>query len=259
LPGEAPPAPEKPAESEAREDASSVVDTLENSEPSLPGDDDLLLNDGKDEDSMSKDNMEDDDAFSVKSEDDDDEEEDEEDEDQEEDEDIEAKIKQHEQRIKNRRRGRRGESSGFFGWLVLLVLLGGGAWGGFQYRDDIVAYYPPAADFYQSIGLLQPLGEGLKILPARTETLENDGEKTLLVVGEIYNTRTDAKGVLDIPLLRGALIDANEREVRVWTFRAEEERILPNERIVYRTEIGDPPSNVRALVITFARPREELR
>ena len=125
--------------------------------------------------------------------------------------------------------------------------------------DEVISYYPLSASIYQQLGLLRPLGEGLRILPARTETLENDdGQKTLLVVGEIFNTRSGSQDVLDVPLLRGALIDSNEREVRVWTFRAEEDRILPNERIIYRTEIGDPPTNVRALKITFARVSEGL-
>ena len=177
-----------------------------------------------------------------------------------EEEEIEAKIREHEQKIKRRgrRRRRSGAGTNWFGWLLFLAFCGGGVWASYQYRAEVVAYYPSAAEIYQRLGWMRPLGEGLKIIDPRIETRESaNGDKSLLIVGEIYNTLTGPQNILNVPLLRGALIDGNDREVRVWIFQASRDRILPNERIIYETELGDPPSNVRALKITFARPGED--
>src|SRR3546814_15356783 len=70
--------------------------------------------------------------------------------------------------------------------------------------------------------------------------------RVLEVSGKIENTSGD---VIDTPLLRAALLDTKGNELASWTFKAAQPRILPGEKIDYRTEIANPPRGATDLNI----------
>ena len=139
------------------------------------------------------------------------------------------------------------ESSTLKYWILLFVLIAGVVAGAILLRKDIVAFYPPANKLFMTLGLpADTLGHGLAILkPDTAQRIEGD-QRVLEVSGKIENTSGD---VIDTPLLRAALLDTKGNELASWTFKAAQPRILPGEKIDYRTEIANPPRGGLAISV----------
>ncbi len=131
--------------------------------------------------------------------------------------------------------------------MVLLVVLAVGG-GGTLARDSIVAAWPPAAKFYDLIGLpVETLGAGLEIRERPAKWEADDGDRVLVVEGEVANTSTQARPV---PLMRVSLHNA-ERELQHWTFVAAGNRLLPGESVPFRARLKNPVEGATELMITF--------
>jgi predicted Zn finger-like uncharacterized protein len=147
----------------------------------------------------------------------------------------------------------RGRSAAL-GWIALLVVLGGLGGGAYQYRQQIVAYWPPAARLYYELGIkLQVLGEGLEIRNLNLARSENDGTAVLRITGEVANTSESPR---DVPMLRGALVTSDAREVQHWTFSADHDRLMPGEVASFRTEVANPDPAAANVSITFTEAAE---
>jgi hypothetical protein len=135
-------------------------------------------------------------------------------------------------------------------FLLLLLLVGAGS-AAFFMRQEIMMWMPATQRLYALAGLApEALGEGLRIVEP-TPKKEVDGNDEILVVeGAVRNI---AGKPLDIPLMRGALLDKQGKELHIWTFTAAKSRIGPGEEAAYRTEFRNPPNSAESLDITFTR------
>ncbi len=129
--------------------------------------------------------------------------------------------------------------------VVVAALVGGGAF----YRAQIVATWPAAAQLYELAGFpSDPPGFGLSLANVKFDQSTSAGAKILLVRGEIENV---SEQVRNVPDLRGALFDRNEKEIQHWTFQAPVSRLLPGDHTEFRTEVKDPADGAIRLTITF--------
>ena len=140
------------------------------------------------------------------------------------------------------------------GWIVLGVLIVGVVTGGLYFRKTVAVLYPPSNKLFMAIGFsADTLGYGLTILTPQTIARLDGKDQVLTIKGEIENTQSK---VADIPLLRGAVRNTAQKELYVWTFKADDARILPGEKVIYSTEVRNPPRGGTGLNITFTRAEE---
>jgi len=147
---------------------------------------------------------------------------------------------------------RKGRAGRVVAWafVILCCLIAGVGAGVYLARERLVMLFPPLNLVLTQIGFGVPhLGEGLALASPQAE-LDEDG---LRISGFIENTRGE---ILEIPLLRGALCDADSQEIYVWTFRADDTRVLPGERIGYETLIQDAPAGAKDIRIGFTTEAE---
>jgi predicted Zn finger-like uncharacterized protein len=139
-------------------------------------------------------------------------------------------------------------------WILLLVVIALLVGSLFYYRRPVVAFYPPSAKLFMLFGLGgDVLGSGLEIPDYKIASRLDGKDRVVLIKGEIKNT---TKNVLDVPLLFGAIKDAKGTELRVWSFRTKEPRVLAGESVSYETEIRNPPRGGVNVSITFTTEAE---
>jgi predicted Zn finger-like uncharacterized protein len=134
---------------------------------------------------------------------------------------------------------------------VLLLVVCGAAGAAVFMKREIMMWMPATQRLYAMIGM-QPevLGQGLQIVEPKP-TKEIDGSDEILVVkGEIRNVADEP---IEVPLMRGALLDQTGKELHAWTFTAAKSQIGPGDTAQYRTEFRNPPSDAQSLDITFTR------
>ena len=133
---------------------------------------------------------------------------------------------------------------------IAICLAVAAAW---RYRAEIAAHWPDAEPIYAAIGIdALPPGFGLELTIEGSDNAVTDGARLLSITGRIENTTSRARSV---PLLRGALFDANERELRHWTIPAPTINLAPDQKVEFKTEIVDPPQEAVRISIVFHEPR----
>lgn len=140
--------------------------------------------------------------------------------------------------------------------LALILLITAVVGVGYFMQSKVVMWFPATSKIYAMVGLKPDvLGQGLHIADPKP-TKEIDGNDEVLVVsGAIKNTSGNRQTV---PLLRGALLDKNGRELQVWTFTAQQQSVEPGEQVTYQTQFKNPPAEAEKLDITFTRPSNAL-
>jgi predicted Zn finger-like uncharacterized protein len=132
------------------------------------------------------------------------------------------------------------------GWVVLILLVGAVVVGVIFGRDEIVALWPQAAQYYDLVGLkTQPLGAGLDIANV-TSTRNADG---LIVEGDITNKLGVPRTV---PRLRVVLRDANRHELIFKIVDPPRERLLPGETSHFVVGFLPAPDPAVGVVVTFS-------
>jgi predicted Zn finger-like uncharacterized protein len=132
------------------------------------------------------------------------------------------------------------------GWVVLILLIGAVIVGVIVGRDQIVALWPRAAPFYDMVGLkTQPLGAGLDIANI-TSTRNADG---LIVEGDVANKTGTPRNV---PRLRVALRDGNQKELVFKIIEPPRERLLPGETSHFVVAFLPAPDGAVGVVVTFS-------
>ncbi|MBV9553661.1 MAG: zinc-ribbon domain-containing protein [Alphaproteobacteria bacterium] len=131
-------------------------------------------------------------------------------------------------------------------WILLILLLGGAVAALVLGRDTIVALWPPAAHYYEVVGLkTEPTGAGLDIGNV-TSTRNADG---LIVEGDISNKLGVPRTV---PRLRVALRDAGQHELVFKTVDPPRERLLPGETSHFVVGFLPAPDAASGVIVTFA-------
>jgi hypothetical protein len=140
-------------------------------------------------------------------------------------------------------------------WIALIVLIVVVSSASVIWRKAIVVVYAPANKLFMMINLpVDTLGHGLVIHTPKTGLSLDGHDRVLTIKGLVENT-TDR--IVDVPILRASLRDTKGDELQVWTFLAEELRVLPGERVTYESEVRNPAQGATGLDITFTRQDEE--
>lgn len=147
---------------------------------------------------------------------------------------------------------RRSSRGMVIGWLLLVLVLVGAAAGLWQFRTQVVAQVPQAAQLYRLAGIEVPVaGAGLELRDVTRTRRLVDGQSLLVIEGRIANT---SEAEQEVPNLRVALYDAAGDEVAAWTFQAAQRTIPAGGETSFSTRQEDPPSTAREFALTFAKP-----
>src|SRR3546814_1443393 len=94
----------------------------------------------------------------------------------------------------------------------------------------------PYTTLFRSLAGIEPeiLGKGLQIVEPKPKKEIDGNDEILVVEGEVRNTTSET---VDVPLMRGSLLDKKGQELHSWTFKAAKPRIEPGELARYRTEV----------------------
>ena len=151
--------------------------------------------------------------------------------------------------------GRRSSVGQLIAAVLVVVVVAALIGSGFFVRDSVVALWPPAGALYERVGFATAKpGDGLEIRNSKsTPKVEND-KPAIAITGEIAN-RTQQP--IEIPGLRGALLDVREREVFVWTFTAGPAMLEPGKTIEFDTVVSEPPSAARRIAIAFFEEKKK--
>jgi hypothetical protein len=138
--------------------------------------------------------------------------------------------------------------------LALILFISAVIGVGFFMQSKVVMWFPASSKIYAMVGLKPDvLGQGLHIADPKP-TKEIDGnDEVLAVSGAIKNTSGNKQKV---PLLRGALLDKDGKELHIWTFTAQKDSVEPGEQVIYKTQFKNPPAAAEKLDITFTRPSD---
>lgn len=142
-------------------------------------------------------------------------------------------------------------SSGSKTWLwVLIFLLLSGSGGLYFFREQVVTFWPPAAEYYAMVGISKDntIGAGLRFRGVDSErVVENDAD-ILLVRGIIANISDSAK---QLPLLKLAIHDANDAIVQEKVVAPPEKTLDPGATTGFRIQIENPTALARRFTVTF--------
>ncbi|WP_222181972.1 DUF3426 domain-containing protein [Geminicoccus harenae] len=142
---------------------------------------------------------------------------------------------------------RRGSRSSAFGWLVLLVLIAVVA-GLVLARNQIATAWPQVAGMYRQLGLEVTVDPGLEIRGVTSSEIDEDGERVLVVSGEIVNTTDYARSV---PALQVALLDGDRMELTSEVVRVEPPILEARATTRFETRLEDLPPEARHTVVRF--------
>lgn len=138
-------------------------------------------------------------------------------------------------------------------WVLLaaLIILGGGAYAVFTFQDRVIAAWPDAARYLESLGLRREVvGAGLTFRNSSSERLIQ-GEKELLVVrGVIANVTEQTR---DVPLMRLALYD-NQTLVQDKVARPPVDGLDPGGTAAFRVVLEQPHPMATRFEVTFTEP-----
>jgi predicted Zn finger-like uncharacterized protein len=143
---------------------------------------------------------------------------------------------------------RRGGSVVLWGlYVVALVALSlGGLW---VARDQMVAYWPATAHYYDMLGIAVAQVQGvLELQKVATSRDVENGLPTLIIQGEVVNI---SKVAQEVPKLRVTLRDSNERELASWSFSVTDDRLLPGASVPFRTSIAQPSEAATGVVVSL--------
>lgn len=134
------------------------------------------------------------------------------------------------------------------GWAMFAIIVLALAVGGVIARTEIVNAWPPAARLYQLVGLtVADLGLELRRVTSRRAV--EDGVPVLVVEGVIANISGQVR---QVPPLKAALTDANQRELQHWTFTAGSNRLRPGETVSFKTSLKNPAGGGTRLSVAIS-------
>jgi predicted Zn finger-like uncharacterized protein len=130
--------------------------------------------------------------------------------------------------------------------LGLLVLTVAGLW---ITRNEVVAYWPESARYYQIFGIpVAQLPGALNLQKLTTSHDIENGLPTLVIQGEVVNVSRVAQ---EVPKLTVVLRDSSEHDLASWSFTVTDERLLPGATIPFRTSVAEPGEAARIVLVTL--------
>lgn len=132
--------------------------------------------------------------------------------------------------------------------LVVLILLGAGAYGVFAFQDRLVALWPPAAEYLDTLGLRrETAGAGLTFRDSNSERVMQGDRENLVVRGVIANVTEQPR---DVPLMRLALFD-DRTLVQDKVVRPPVDRLDGGATAAFRIVLEQPHPTATRFEVTF--------
>jgi predicted Zn finger-like uncharacterized protein len=149
--------------------------------------------------------------------------------------------------------GRRSPIAQAIGWSVLVIVVVGVLGGSILARETVVAWWPPSAALFELAGLsVETVGEGLEIRNITSSQKIEDDKPTLVVAGEVINV---SGRPIDVPNMRGSLLDVRQREVYAWVITPKQRRLAPGQAMAFDTSVREPPANARRIAVAFFKEK----
>ncbi len=122
-------------------------------------------------------------------------------------------------------------------------------------RGPIVDVWPPAEKLYSAVGLgIDEVDTSdLEFQNVVREQMVEGGVPILIIRGQIFNAADSARA---IPPIRIGLMDADNTELRHWTFAAEQSELPGESSTDFETRLVSPPEGAVSLRISFAGDEE---
>lgn len=132
-------------------------------------------------------------------------------------------------------------------WALFLFVVSLTAFAGYQYRTQIVGFWPNAATAYKWIGL-EPNVMGIVFQDIEYERRFDDGLPLLSVRGKVINL-TDRS--VSVPQIRLTLLDQGGSELYQWTEDVGVDQLEPRGELKMSARLASPPIDARELVVEF--------
>ncbi len=146
----------------------------------------------------------------------------------------------------------KGKAGLVFGWLLLLLVIGGLVGGGWFYKSRVVALLPVTAKLYDLAGIAVEVPyPGFVVVPGvKTTAQEVDGRKIWLIDGEVRNV-----GVRPRPSPKlVARVMKDDQPLKSWTFEIGGGDVEPGETVPFETSVEELPGATRLSVDFIDEP-----
>jgi predicted Zn finger-like uncharacterized protein len=146
-----------------------------------------------------------------------------------------------------------GGLSSALGWLVLIASFLGSLSGIVLFRNEIVMAWPPAARFYEVVGIpVDHPGAGLEVRdPVSAHRAAEDGAPSLIEVsGTVVNV---SNRIRPVPSLRIEVSNAARQPLKDWVFQPERRSLEPGQSMPFRAELPNPPRGATSLRFIFTQ------
>ena len=139
------------------------------------------------------------------------------------------------------------------GWITLAGLIGVVGFAGYRFRNDIVAYYPKAAEAYQAVGIdANPYG--LRIENVAHRVAMSTAGPTIEIRGRLSNQSSSA---VVPPLLQAEALGPRGELLSRWTFSANGAEVPEGASVDFTTR-APAPDGVTEIALSFT-PHEGVR
>ena len=142
---------------------------------------------------------------------------------------------------------RRGSKSTLLGWVVCLAVIAALA-GLVLARDRVATMWPQIAGAYRLVGLSVNIDPGLEIRGVTSSETEENGQRILIVTGEVVNNEDYAKTV---PPLHVAVLDNDRNELASETLSIDPAILEARATVRFEKRIVDVPTEARHTAVRF--------
>ncbi len=120
-------------------------------------------------------------------------------------------------------------------------------------RSTLVETWPPIALLYDKVGLHVAVdGEGLELRNVFAQRRQEGTITVLVVAGEIRNPSDQ---LMNLPSLRGSILDTHGDELQTWLFTPDSQILPPGEAITFTSEFPAPSEGANQVHVAFTHER----
>lgn len=142
-------------------------------------------------------------------------------------------------------------SFAWIGWVLLLGVIGGIGYGGYEKRIELVAFYPPLAKLYEMVGLPVDAAQwiGLELHNLKSSTILDGGQTKIAVAGDVVNVGEDER---ILPPLRIAMRGDKGSDLGAVLVKLEQATIAAGEKLSFDIRLPAPRDEVVDLEVAFS-------
>jgi predicted Zn finger-like uncharacterized protein len=126
-----------------------------------------------------------------------------------------------------------------FFWFVVFVTV----FSLFFAPGSVIKMWPSAADFYRAIGIYEGFGKALVIQNLSNFFVMRSNVLYMGLKGELVNASDSVKSLASITISLKDDDDKNSRYKKEWTHNLTYKKLLPNQKVIFETELQSVPYN----------------